>query len=296
MTGLDLKFRSRRTRGARPDAGDDQATGCRTVDAVARQLIRRVRIAPPDSVGRAARWRMARSTPNRHTRRAVLARSCHAQGGREPCLRLFGSPPLSAAPINCQYWATVGAALSAVFPLLAWDMTWNEGIVRCIEVIAPEGSLLNATKPAPISLNTTATVAPINILSNAVLSKMLAASPKYSDRAVGRWGSSSSSESPAASTWTETTSPSSAPTASVCRRAPDLHGRRKLRRSYHQRGTEDGQPRVVGTGVPQAVPLPRRILADSGGAGSSAVGSSRVCDHAAPHLGRDDGGCLARYR
>ena len=83
-----------------------------------------------------------------------------------------GSSPLSAAPINCQYWATVGAALSAVFPLLAWDMTWNEGIVRCIEVIAPEGSLLNATKPAPISLNTTATVAPINILSNAVLSKM----------------------------------------------------------------------------------------------------------------------------
>lgn len=98
-----------------------------------------------------------------------------------------GTDAAAEFPINSQYWATKGAALAPLFPLLAWDATWNEGIVRCLEVIAPEGTLLNAQRPSPISLNTISSVHAVNILSNAVLSKMLGASPAYQDRAVGCW-------------------------------------------------------------------------------------------------------------
>ena len=191
MTGLDLKSQVSANNVVRDRMqAMYESYGVPTVDAVARQLIDesesrlRTRLGElPDGV-----WHARRHLDIRDER--YLLDLVMRKEGESLVYDFSGSSPLSAAPINCQYWATVGAALSAVFPLLAWDMTWNEGIVRCIEVIAPEGSLLNATKPAPISLNTTATVAPINILSNAVLSKMLAASPKYSDRAVGCWGSS----------------------------------------------------------------------------------------------------------
>jgi N-methylhydantoinase B len=91
-----------------------------------------------------------------------------------------------AFPINCQYLATKGAALAPLFPLVAWDLSWNEGIINCVNVIVPERSLLNCERPAPVSLNTVSTIHGANILSNAVLGKLLAAS-KYSERAVASW-------------------------------------------------------------------------------------------------------------
>lgn len=187
MTGLDLKSQmsanhvvKERMQGIYGEYGPD------TVDEVAARLIEqsedrlRARLRElPDGV-----W-----TARRHLDLAGRSYRLELAATKEADALTYdftGTDPQADFPINCQYWATKGAALAPVFPLLAWDLTWNEGIARCIDVIAPEGTLLNGARPAPLSLNTVSTIHAVNILSNAVLSKMLAAS-SYHERAVGCW-------------------------------------------------------------------------------------------------------------
>jgi N-methylhydantoinase B len=89
--------------------------------------------------------------------------------------------------INCCYWASWGAMFAPIFPLLAWDVTWNEGVTRPFKIIAPEGSLVNCTRPAPISIATTGVIQIVNNLSINVLAKMLGATERYRKRATAVW-------------------------------------------------------------------------------------------------------------
>ncbi|HEY2052426.1 MAG TPA: hydantoinase B/oxoprolinase family protein [Solirubrobacterales bacterium] len=98
-----------------------------------------------------------------------------------------GSSPEAKLGINCCYWATWGAMFAPIFPLLAWDMTWNEGVSRPIRLVAPEGSVVNCIRPAPISIATVGTVQIVNNLSTLALSKMFGASERYRDRSTAVW-------------------------------------------------------------------------------------------------------------
>jgi N-methylhydantoinase B len=98
-----------------------------------------------------------------------------------------GSSPQVKVGINCCYWATWGAMFAPIFPLLAWDVTWNEGVARPIRLIAPEGTVVNCTRPAPISIATVGTVQIVNNLSTLALSKMFGSSERYRDRATAVW-------------------------------------------------------------------------------------------------------------
>jgi N-methylhydantoinase B len=98
-----------------------------------------------------------------------------------------GTSPEAALGINCCYWATWGAMFAPIFPLLAWDVTWNEGVARPIRLIAPEGSVVNCRRPAPISIATVGTVQIVNNLSTLALSKIFGASERYRDRATAVW-------------------------------------------------------------------------------------------------------------
>ncbi|MFQ5426538.1 MAG: hydantoinase B/oxoprolinase family protein, partial [Gaiellales bacterium] len=89
--------------------------------------------------------------------------------------------------INCCYWATWGGMFAPIFPLLAWDITWNEGVTRPISLVAPEGTVVNCIRPAPVSIATVGTIQIVNNLSTIVLSKMLGASEKYRHRATAVW-------------------------------------------------------------------------------------------------------------
>ena len=97
--------------------------------------------------------------------------------------------PRSSSAINCCYWATWGAMFAPIFPLLAWDVTWNEGVTRPIRLIAPEGTVVNCVRPAPISIATVGTIQIVNNLSTLVLSKMFGASepvPRPRHRGLAR--------------------------------------------------------------------------------------------------------------
>src|SRR5262249_17925243 len=98
-----------------------------------------------------------------------------------------GSSPQVDLGVNCCYWATWGAMFAPIFPLLAWDTTWNEGVTRPLRLVAPEGTVVNCLRPAPISIATVGTIQIVNNLSTLVLSKMFGASERYRDRATAVW-------------------------------------------------------------------------------------------------------------
>jgi N-methylhydantoinase B len=98
-----------------------------------------------------------------------------------------GSSPQVALGINCCYWATWGGLFAPLFPLLAWDVTWNEGVTRPVRMVAPEGTVVNCVRPAPISIATVGTIQIVNNLSTIVLSKLFGASERHAHRATAVW-------------------------------------------------------------------------------------------------------------
>ncbi|MEJ8572782.1 hydantoinase B/oxoprolinase family protein [Microbaculum marinum] len=98
-----------------------------------------------------------------------------------------GSSPQSRYAINCTKWASLGGLFAPLFPLLCYDITWNEGVIEPVEMIAPEGSIVNCTRPAPVSVATVAAIQSVNNAACATIGKMLAASEKYRSQATAVW-------------------------------------------------------------------------------------------------------------
>jgi N-methylhydantoinase B len=90
-----------------------------------------------------------------------------------------GSDPQAKVGINLPYHATVGACFEAVLSTLGYDLPKNQGLFRIMEVVAPEGSVVNVSYPAPVSLNTTSGGYAARYLANSVLAQMVARSEKW---------------------------------------------------------------------------------------------------------------------
>lgn len=188
MTGLDLRSQIAADNVAKQRMHklyDDY--GVETVDTVGAALIEqsekrlRARLAElPDGTWRARQYL---DLPDRNYKIEMAA----IKRGDTLTYDFTGSDAQAPYPINCCYWATKGASIAPLFPILAWDLTWNEGIVRCLEVIAEPGSLLNCQRPAPVCIATIGCVHSVNNMSAHVLSKIAGASEKYKGRAVGCW-------------------------------------------------------------------------------------------------------------
>jgi N-methylhydantoinase B len=74
-----------------------------------------------------------------------------------------------------------------LFPLLCYDITWNEGVIRPIRMIAPEGSIVNCTRPAPVSVATVGAIQSVNNAACTTIGKLLNASEKYAQEATAVW-------------------------------------------------------------------------------------------------------------
>ena len=90
-----------------------------------------------------------------------------------------GSSPQAKKGINLPYHATFGACYEAILCTLAYDLPKNHGALRPIEVIAPPGTVVNPTPPAPVSLNTTSGGATVKFVANSAIMQMLATSEKW---------------------------------------------------------------------------------------------------------------------
>lgn len=98
-----------------------------------------------------------------------------------------GSSPQSRFSVNCSKWASLGGLFAPLFPLLCYDITWNEGVIRPITMIAPEGTVVNCVRPAPVSVATVGAIQSVNNAACAAIGKMLAASGRYEDEATAVW-------------------------------------------------------------------------------------------------------------
>jgi N-methylhydantoinase B len=88
--------------------------------------------------------------------------------------------------INCTESGLLSGIFSGTLPLLAYDIPWNEGILKPWTVIAPSGIVCNAEWPAPVG---SATCAMVWVVENAVveaLSKLASchATASYESQAV----------------------------------------------------------------------------------------------------------------
>lgn len=87
--------------------------------------------------------------------------------------------------INATRAGLMGAVAGSILPTLAWDMAWNEGALKPIQVTCPDGLVCTAQFPAPVG---SATVEAVWVTANATmhgLNKILAISPAYRHRAQG---------------------------------------------------------------------------------------------------------------
>lgn len=87
-----------------------------------------------------------------------------------------GSSPQAPGFINCTRAGLVGAVFTALLPILAPDIRWNHGILRAVEVRAPEASIINASWPAPVSSGTVSAVWVATNVSVAAVSRLAACS------------------------------------------------------------------------------------------------------------------------
>ena len=60
-----------------------------------------------------------------------------------------GSSPQTPYYYNCAYGTTFAAVVAVVLMMVDPDLPHNDGVLRCIDVIVPEGSFLNCTFPSP---------------------------------------------------------------------------------------------------------------------------------------------------
>jgi N-methylhydantoinase B len=100
-------------------------------------------------------------------------------------LDFSGSSGQSPGFVNCSRPGLMGAVAGAVIPMLGFGIPWSDGLLRPIEVIAPDGLICTALPPAPVG---SATVETIWVASNVVagaINRLLAAAPQYAHRAQG---------------------------------------------------------------------------------------------------------------
>ena len=98
-----------------------------------------------------------------------------------------GSSPQSKYSVNCTQWASLGGLFAPLFPLICYDITWNEGCISPIKMIAPEGSIVNCVRPAPVSVATVGAIQSVNNAACTTIGKMLQTSEKYAKEATSVW-------------------------------------------------------------------------------------------------------------
>ena len=90
-----------------------------------------------------------------------------------------GTDKQAKTGINLPYHATFGACYEVVLGTLGYDIPKNHGVMRPMEVIAPEGTIVNVKPPAPVSMNTTSGGQTVKFLVKSVLMQILATSDKW---------------------------------------------------------------------------------------------------------------------
>ncbi|MBH0121928.1 hydantoinase B/oxoprolinase family protein [Rhodococcus sp. CX] len=94
-----------------------------------------------------------------------------------------GSSGQAQGFVNCSRAGLAGGVAGAVIPTLGFGIPWNEGMLRPVEISAPDGLVCTAVPPAPVGSATVEAVWTVSNVVSAALNRLLLASPKYAHRA-----------------------------------------------------------------------------------------------------------------
>ncbi len=99
-----------------------------------------------------------------------------------------GTSVQARAVVNACLPATKGAVLTVLLQYLCYDMPWSAaGVMKVTEVITEPGTIIDARWPAGVSKATTAAAQAVIVLTSICVSRMLAASPGFRERAMAGW-------------------------------------------------------------------------------------------------------------
>jgi N-methylhydantoinase B len=90
-----------------------------------------------------------------------------------------GTSEQAPRALNCTYWGSFGGVMAAVYALLAYEIPWNEGVLKPVSLTIPQGTIVNCSYPAPVSISTVGTTAAVASGAALVISKMLGSSERY---------------------------------------------------------------------------------------------------------------------
>jgi N-methylhydantoinase B len=155
-------------------------SACETLIAQSEQLLRQRLSELPDGQWQSRQYLSVKD----ETYKVLLTMTKRAD---ELTFDFTGSSPQSQYSINCTKWAALGGLFAPLFPLLCYDITWNEGVTRAVKMIAPEGSIVNCTRPSPVSVATVGAIQSVNSAACATIGKMLDASEQYASEATAVW-------------------------------------------------------------------------------------------------------------
>ena len=107
--------------------------------------------------------------------------------GEKLTIDYTGTDPQVDGFANSAYGGLRAATLSAVCIMLGYDLTWNDGVARCVDIVAPRKTAVTAEYPTPVSMATiSAIIVNLNLVFGA-LSKLLLASPSHHEEAMANW-------------------------------------------------------------------------------------------------------------
>jgi N-methylhydantoinase B len=71
--------------------------------------------------------------------------------GEDMTIDFTGSSPQTDGFVNLSLGGTIGSAITPLMCTLVPDIPFNEGVIRALNIIAPEGTITNVQMPAPVS-------------------------------------------------------------------------------------------------------------------------------------------------
>ena len=97
-------------------------------------------------------------------------------------LDFSGSSPQAPGFINATRSGLRGGVTGALIPTLGFGLSWNEGLLRPVEIVAPDGLICTALHPAPVGSATVETIWTVTNVVQHALNLLMACSDRFAAR------------------------------------------------------------------------------------------------------------------
>jgi N-methylhydantoinase B len=118
-----------------------------------------------------------------HANRLYTVDLVATKAGDTLVLDFSGSSPQAPGFINATRSGLAGGVAGALIPTLGFNIRWNEGLLRPVSIVAPDGLICTAQYPAPVGSATVETIWTVTNVVQRALNLLLACSAEFAGRA-----------------------------------------------------------------------------------------------------------------